>query len=257
MRNVRKLLFPVVLCCLATAMAVAQSVVDAGEIVQKIDRKQPVQLSNAVIRGTLDLTELSNQKQTKNSKWGNEEYKSRVEAPLVFRNCTFEGDVIAYKVLDENGKARTIWNGEKQIVYTADFKERVVFENCTFKGKSEFKYSEFAEEAVFTNSKFQRDANFKYADFREDARFAGSDFGRDANFKYANFHSGANFTDIRVDSRADFKYTDFREGVSFTKTRFGGDADFKYTDFGNRGDFTNADFGERPDFKYAKGRRSM
>lgn len=257
MRNLSNLLFFVVLCCLGATWAVAQSSVNASEIIQKIDRKQQVQLSNVVVRGTLDLTELANQRQTKSSRWGNEEVKSRVEVPLVFRNCTFEGDVIAYKVLDENGKARTNWNGEKQVVYTADFKERVVFENCTFTGKSEFKYSEFAEEAVFSNSEFRQEANFKYADFREEARFAGSDFGRDANFKYANFHSEALFMDIRVDDRADFKYADFREGVSFAKTRFSGYADFKYADFGNRGDFTNVDFNGRPDFKYAKGRRSM
>lgn len=239
------------------SFAHAQSSLNAKDIFQKIDRKQEVNVQDAVIRGTLDFTELANQQRVRNSKLGNEEYKSQVEVPLTFRNCTFKGDIIAYKTLDQDGKSRSNWLGNDQVLYTADFKEKVIFENCTFEGKTEFKYSDFAEIAVFNDGKFRYEANFKYADFHEDARFEGSDFGRNANFKYAEFRSAALFTEARIDDYADFKYAEFRNGASFLKTKFRGSADFKYAEFSREGNFTNADFSDRPDFKYTKGRRNM
>ena len=237
------------------SLAHAQSSLEAKDIFQKIDRKQEVNVRDAVIQGTLDLTELANQQRVSNSKLGNEEYKSRVEVPLTFRNCTFKGDVIAYKTLDKDGKSRNNWNN--QILYSADFKEKVIFENCTFEGKTEFKYSDFAEIVVFNDGKFRYEANFKYADFHEDARFEGSDFDRSANFKYADFRSAALFTDARIDDYADFKYAEFNNGASFLKTKFNGSADFKYAEFSRAGDFSGADFRSDPDFKYTKGRRNM
>lgn len=235
----------------------AQSSLDASDVVRKIDDKRPIEIRDATIRGTLDFTELANQQRVRNSKMSNEEYKSRVEVPLTFRNCTFKGDVIAYKTLNKDGGGLFNWGGNDQTLYTADFKERVIFENCTFEGKTEFKYSGFDEIAVFNDNKFRNEANFKYADFREDARFEGTDFGDNANFKYANFRGTALFTDARIDAAADFKYAEFSDGAKFVKARFSGEADFKYAEFNRAGDFSNANFRSRPDFKYTKGRYTM
>ncbi len=235
----------------------AQSAMDAADIFRKMDDKREVNVQNAVIRGTLDFTELSNRQKVSKSRMGTDEYKSRVEVPLTFRNCTFKGNVIAYKALDKDGKARSSWSGNDEVLYTADFREKVIFENCVFEGKTEFKYSDFNEIAVFNGNRFHSEANFKYANFREDARFEGVDFGDDANFKYANFRAAALFTDARMDDEANFKYAEFNDGASFRKTDFRGDADFKYAQFNRQGDFTNADFRSQPDFKYTKGRRNM
>ena len=257
MKNNRFSLFVVAFLLAFANLVQAQSSLDANDILRKIDDKRPIEVRDAVIRGTLDFTELANQQRVKNSKMSNEEYKSRVEVPLTFRNCTFKGDVIAYKTLDKDGKSIFNWGGNDQTLYTADFKERVIFENCTFEGKTEFKYSDFDEIAVFNDNKFRYEANFKYANFREDARFEGTDFGDDANFKYANFRGAALFTDVRIEDNADFKYAEFNDGAKFTKTQFRGDADFKYADFNRTGDFSNANFRNRPDFKYTKGRYNM
>ncbi len=236
----------------------AQSSLDARDILRRIDDKSQVEIRDAVIRGTLDFTELANQQRVRNSRKSNEEFKSRVEVPLTFRNCTFKGDVIAYKTLNKEGGGGLFnWGGDDQALYTADFKERVIFENCSFEGKTEFKYSDFDEIAVFNDNKFRYEANFKYANFREDARFEGTDFGDDANFKYANFRGAALFTDARIDDDADFKYAEFSREARFVKTRFSGDASFKYAEFNRSGDFSNANFRSRPDFKYTKGRYNM
>lgn len=257
MKSNRISLFVAAFFLVFATLVQAQSSLDANEILRKIDDKRPIDVRNAVIRGTLDFTELANQQRVKNSKMSSEEYKSRVEVPLTFRNCTFKGDVIAYKTLDKDGRSFLNLGGSDQILYTADFKEKVIFENCTFEGKTEFKYSNFDEIAIFNGNKFRYEANFKYANFREDARFEGTDFGNNANFKYANFRSAALFTDARIDDNADFKYAEFNDGAKFTKTRFSGSADFKYADFNRAGDFSNANFSSRPDFKYTKGRYTM
>ncbi|MEZ4904673.1 MAG: pentapeptide repeat-containing protein [Spirosomataceae bacterium] len=167
---------------------VAQKEVVAKEVFAAIDHRQSVQYDGVTIVGDLDLTELSNRK-TKKQSHGWEEIKSIVEVPVVFRNCTFKGDVIAYKHL-KDGKTTRIFNldlGDGGITYSTDFREGVVFENCNFGGNSEFKYSTFAKNVNFSGSKFQNQANFKYAVFKNDAYFSGIRFEEYANFKYADF----------------------------------------------------------------------
>ncbi|WP_247233129.1 pentapeptide repeat-containing protein [Telluribacter sp. SYSU D00476] len=253
--------FSLALVALLAVSATAQSTLSAKEIIQNIDRKFAVEVNNKTIEGDLDLTELSNKELKKRGNMDTREYKSRVEVPITFRNCTFRGDVVAYKVVGKDGKRRGLLgsvmnnDGDDQTLYTADFKEAVVFENCTFEGLAEFKYSDFAEKVSFADSKFRHQANFKYAKFNEGARFANVDFTDSANFKYAKFSDEANFANTRISQVADFKYANFQDGVTFKGTHFQGYADFKYTDFKREGDLSQVTFSRGSDFKYAKGSR--
>ena len=124
--------------------AMAQKEISAKTVFEMIDKKQAIEYDGVTIIGDLDLTELSNKHIEKDGKW-EKKYKSVVEVPLIFKNCTFKGDFIAYKNI-ENGKRRHIgninitWNGNGE-TYSTDFEENVVFENCKFEQDSEFKYS--------------------------------------------------------------------------------------------------------------------
>ncbi len=243
------------LTALTTVSVYAQKQVSAKEIFQAIDKNQTVQYDGVVITGDLDFTELSNRK-VKNQK-GWEEIKATVEVPVVFRNCTFKGDVIAYKHIEENGKRNKVFNIEFDggTTYSADFRENVVFENCIFDNGSEFKYSTFSKLANFSGSKFSHQANFKYAKFRQEASFAGIGFGDYANFKYADFVRRANFDNVRFRDYADFKYAEFSEKVTFANTHFQRHADFKYADFHGSVAFDKTDFDGSMDFKYSNGKR--
>ena len=237
----------------------AQKEVSAKSIFEAIDKKQQIQYDGVVVVGTLDLTELSNKKR-KNNKASWDEYKSTVEVPVVFRNCTFKGDVIAYKNLSKDGKRKNIAGfnielGESSTTYSTDFPENVVFENCTFEGDSEFKYSNFARVANFSGTKFSQQANFKYAHFKGEASFSGNQFSEYANFKYADFDDQVYFKNARFRDYADFKYAHFHDGVSFKSGRFQRHADFKYTNFSNDTDFQSTDFEGSTDFKYSNGKR--
>lgn len=251
-----KRLLIILLVVFSTLATYAQKQIAAQEIFQAINKKQLVQYDGVVVTGDLDFTELSNRK-VKSQKGGWEEIKTVVEVPVVFRNCIFKGDVIAYKHLQDGKKARIlnldITNGG--VTYSADFRENVVFENCTFENGSEFKYSTFSKVAHFIGSKFAEQANFKYAQFRQDALWAAVKFNEYANFKYAEFDNKANFEDARFFDYADFKYTEFDEKADFTKSRFRRHADFKYAEFKDRALFDKTDFEGSADFKYSNGKR--
>lgn len=244
-----------------SAAVFAQNQVNAKDVFTKIDQKQTIAYEGVTITGDLDLTELSNQKQKNDSKWGGQKsFESKVEVPLVFKNCTFKGSVIAYKVVKTGDKSHRILgfevNGDNNDVYTADFQENVIFENCTFEEETQFKYSDFGGRTSFAGSRFSHDANFKYANFKNSATYDKCQFAGYANFKYADFKDLANFQENTFRAMADFKYSNFAEGVSFSGSTFRAFADFKYTDFNREGNFNNTNFAAGSEFKYASGRRA-
>jgi uncharacterized protein YjbI with pentapeptide repeats len=255
-----KKLLILLFCAFVGTTVSAQKEVAAKSIFEQIDKKQVVDYQDITIVGTLDLTELSNKKRIKKIKSDYEEYKSVVEVPVSFKNCIFKDDMIAYKNIEDEknrkiGNANINWSTGDGTTYTTDFEKSVVFENCTFEGKSEFKYSDFVEKSSFTGTKFAQSANFKYADFKQEINFSKCNFNEYANFKYSNFKQDADFYDVKFNHYADFKYSNFNERVTFKSSIFKNQADFKYTDFKNEGIFDNTKFSNGVDFKYSNGKK--
>jgi uncharacterized protein YjbI with pentapeptide repeats len=232
----------------------AQEQISASLVVEAINKKQSVQYDGIIVTGDLDFTELANRR-SKSNGWNSEEIKSTVEVPVVFRNCTFQGDVIGYKNSQE-GKRK--WGiGDDNITYSADFDRHVVFENCIFEKQAEFKYSHFRQDANFSGTHFKGSANFKYADFRQLAQFGGAKMNEYANFKYAEFRTRSDFANVIFRNNTDFKYAKFSDPVSFRGSRFQQHADFKYCNFSDGADFDNTDFDSGSDFKYSNGKRYL
>jgi uncharacterized protein YjbI with pentapeptide repeats len=222
----------------------AQSRVDAKDILKSIDDGKAVSFSNAEIVGDLDLTSIQDKEADKNnrrSRNSTEVFWYRVRSPLTFIDCTFKGDVIAY-YHDER----------KNETHNAVFHDDVSFQGCEFQGKSAFKYSKFYEGADFSKTTYRREALFKYTKFSTEVSFAGSLFAGVANFKYTDFPRKADFANAKFSDDAIFKYTDFPHGVSFKNTVFQGDADFKYSEFCEPFDFDGTEFEDSVDFKYTK-----
>ena len=256
MKNLLFLCFLLVSSTLATA----QGTIDAKQVFNQINSGQKAAYVEATISGDLDLTELSTKRLLeKSSRWGDQNaYKSKVKVPLIFKNCRFTGNVLAFKVIAKDGSNRRILgieiDGSNNDVYTADFEEEVIFDNCVFEGETQFKYSDFDRLVKFMGCRFKKNANFKYAHAKTDAIFSGSVFEEYADFKYANFNSSADFQKTTFNSYGDFKYTKFKEASNFDYTTFKGYADFKYTNFRQHANFNNTSFTGRSDFKYARGR---
>lgn len=233
----------------ALAPALAQTTVDASDIINRINRKESVSYQNATITGDLDLTNLANRKEVREGSWHGDsrEFLSVVEAPVSFKNCTFKGKVIAYHT-DESDERRLL--SRNNTVYNADFAEAVTFENCTFNEDAAFKYSHFGQRALFTNNTFREEALFKYAKFNSAADFSGSTFRGQADFKYTKFNESSAFRKAAFERYADFKYTKFDESVDFQQARFTSTADFKYTHLPRGTNFDDARFEGSTDFKY-------
>lgn len=229
------------------APALAQTTVDAKDVIAKINRKETITYQNTIITGDLDLTNLANRKEVRDGGWGDQEqYLSVVEVPLSFKNCTFRGKFLAYRTEDQDKKRQRINN----IVYNTDFTEAVTIEGCQFEGDAAFKYSNFQQRAIFTDNTFRSEAIFKYTKFRNAVNFSNSTFRGYADFKYTKFDESSAFQNARFERQADFKYTTFDEGVDFQRATFSGNADFKYTNFPRGTTFDNARFSGSTDFKY-------
>ena len=251
------------LLLLLPALSIAQTRVDAKEIIAKINRGEAVSYKNARIEGNLDLTQLSNKQLKKETDTEDQSkvYISTVTAPMSFTNCTFSGHVLGYFNPDNfdlsNGNTvRNLtksWVGEaKNEVYNTNFEKEVKFLNCTFEQSSNFKYSEFKEAASFAGSRFGKEAVFKYTKFEKAADFNKAQFENGAVFKYVKFPQQPDFSGATFAGETDFKYAQFPEGVNFQKTQFKDFANFKYTQFAEPLQLKGAAFKKEGDFKYTQ-----
>jgi hypothetical protein len=231
-------------------LTIAQTKVDASEIIAKINRGEAVNYKNVEITGNLDLTKLSNMKLKKEKGDNNstKEYISTVTAPVTFEKCTFNGSVLGYFNPD-NGVNVVKSSNE---VYNTNFEKDVRFENCTFEDDAAFKYSEFKGKVSFAGSRFEEEALFKYAKFKETADFGKAEFEDDANFKYVTFPTVANFKNAQFNEEANFKYAKFQKGADMQQATFNGNADFKYTQFSESANLKGTSFKGSTDFKYTK-----
>ncbi len=237
-----------------TVAANAQDQIEAMKIIDGINQKQNIQYDGLTVVGDLDFTELQNKTRKEVRGWSGGEYKSVVEVPIVFRNCTFKGSVIAYKNLKDSKRTKLLGipiDNQDGTTYSADFRKNVVFENCVFEQQSAFKYSTFSQIVNFKGSKFSQDANFKYAKFEAESDFSEASFSGLISFKYANFREKSYFEKADFRAYADFKYTEFRNPVSFNSSVFKAYSDFKYTHFPTGSTLNNTDFRAGTDFKYS------
>lgn len=221
---------------LVTFISFAQKTVKASDIIKDIKAGKNISIQNATIEGILDFTDMEEKlkdlPKRKKSRWswwgknsGDNKVENSIKVEISFKNCTFKDDVLAY-IPDSDYSGYT---------FTASFEEKTMFENCTFKRKAMFKYSDFDEDSSFANSDFQDDSTFKYAKFKQTSSFERTKFENEATFKYAKFSTLVSFANSVFNESATFKYTQFRNGVSFNNTKFEEDLNIKYTNV--RGDF--------------------
>lgn len=215
----------------------AQESMDANEIIRKINKGETVNLNGVKIVGDLDLTDLENREQERGNK---DSYFSRVDVELIFVNCVFTDDVLAFYCKEYSEEC-----------YRADFNKSVTFIDCTFNGETSFKYSDFSGGVVFNKNTFTQEANFKYSKFKNEATFQGCRFREETNFKYAKFSGFVNFHEAEFMKEVSFKYSKFPEGAMFSDAHFHNEVDFKYTEFAGNVVFEGAQFDGEVDQKYS------
>jgi uncharacterized protein YjbI with pentapeptide repeats len=216
---IQKLLLCPLLPLLVVLAAPAQTRVESREIIEKINRGEPVSYRNAQIVGDLDLTALANQQAEPGSSSGQTFYVNTVQTSLQFTGCSFAGAVIA-----------TRQPGHTQIFYTK-FAGDARFQNCTFKGENNFRHAVFASGATFEGSRFGAGTDFRHTEFTQSPSFRGTAFGGEVEFRHTTFRESPDFTKAVFGRGADFRHVEFPGGVRFEHAVFEAPADFNHAEF--------------------------
>ncbi len=238
---VRALSAPVFLLCIfaaVVAVTVAQSdgdgreVVQASEILEKIEKGEPVNYDNRVIEGNINIRD------PKDLDISMKEIRSQIS----IQYCLIKSEVDFSNVLF----------GESVSFNNSTFLARANFNNSFFNKNAKFDGVRFNNGGNFTQALFFRDACFSWARFNQDAKFMDAgfvgnlDFG-DANFNHiADFSRAihikfANFHGVSFNGTANFQGANFMHG-SFSDAVFNGTADFSNVLFRSTFDFANAVF---------------
>jgi hypothetical protein len=136
-----------------------QTVYQADDIIQQINNKETVQISDAVINGDLDFTQMK--KKYKGGRYGirggiAQEYFTRIEAPLTFANCVFTGDIIT--------RSEVKVGREKKENFTT-INAAMTFADCAFDGLVTFESIGISEVLTFRSCIFKKTLRFEHASF--------------------------------------------------------------------------------------------
>ncbi len=245
-------------------------VVPAQEILDKIERGEPVEYDHVIVEGDLDLGKLELPKRHVNRTWDEIEYYGlsenasfvsssiRISDSNINGNISF-GNAIFSNLVDFSGSA---FNGDADFRGSA-FNGNASFEGSAFNGDADFWDSAFNGNAYFRDSAFNgmptsgarlstalptsgarlstATAYFGDSAFNGDCRLQGLGFQRHCLLRGSAFNGTAYFMGSAFNGAAYFGDSAFNGTADFGDSDFNGDANFGGSDF-NNSDFSSAQF---------------
>lgn len=230
MNQITRLFVSFVTLSLASLATSAQTKVDSREIIDRVNKGEPVAYRNAQIVGDLDLTQLKNQGVRGKDNTSQTFHVSLVEVPFLFTDCTFTGDII------------TTRQPEQANIYVTNFTREAKFQNCTFKGAGAFRHALFSDKITFDGSQFEQKADFMHAVFSTRPTFKRAIFTDEVNFRHTEFDKGVDFAKATFEQAIDFRHTGFADDVSFEQATFTKQADFSHAEFSTRAQWSGVSF---------------
>lgn len=206
--------------------------VPASEILAKIQKGEPVEYEDVIVKDYLDISKLNLPKD------GN---KFRISSRIAITNSRIL-DLVEFKntVFQENVDFfGTKFGGDNEFFGSASFF------NSQFDGLASFGFAKFEDAVNFRGSKFKWGADFTYCEFKGPVDFCGSQFDANVTFISSRFFPDADFSDSRFKS-AFFGGCNFN-GVNFEKAVFVDDVDFKGSEFSRGTDFRRVQFNGKVD----------
>jgi hypothetical protein len=177
----------------------SRKVVPATEILDKIEKGEPVDYDGVVIEGNLDLTNL--------------------DLPIEFiERDWFE---LHLGLLPERYRV----NSSIKIV-NSEIRDDVDFKNAVFKGLIDFTSTKFSKMAEFSGSDFCEGVVFWKVVFTDEAHFRQTGFTKNARFIDTKFLGQADFENTNFSKSANFAYAEFFDKSIFGRTAKG----FQFTD---------------------------
>lgn len=196
---------------------------DAGRIIQNINKGKAVVVQGKIITGDLDFTAVK-----KTIVFSSSLRISDIIIPVTFIDCIFMGKV-------------TTTGKKDQSTLVTRFASTVTFEACDFRS-----------DADFSNCTVEGDVNFTGAIFREKALFNNVTFrGRQTYFTAFSAEKQFSMQESRIDGSADFFKGKVTGKMSFQSTDFLGTARFSDLDCSGKCDFSMATFRKDALFTYA------
>ncbi|MGV8126934.1 MAG: pentapeptide repeat-containing protein [Methanothrix sp.] len=208
--------------------------VPAQEILDKIERGEPVEYDHVIVEGDLDLYRLELPKRWANRTDFEVEYIGLSEdVMLVSSSIRLNDSAINGKISFSNAR----------------FINPVDFSHSHLNGSAFFGDSAFNGTADFGGSVFNGTANFRGSAFNDYADFGGSVFNGTANFRGSDFNGTASFWRSAFNDDASFWYSDFNGTAIFWRSAFNDYADFRGSAFNGTADFRGSDFNDYADFR--------
>jgi len=234
-------------------------VVQASEILAKIENGTRVDYKFVVVEGDLDLSELDlptghvERTEYEIAFMKLTEEVKLVASPINITNSMIQGNVSFGNAIFMNSTIFrwTNFSGGYTNFVGADFVGAADFWSADFSGIAYFIGANFGSDADFGYADFDDNTNFWCANFSDNASFWGADFGDNTNFWCANFSDNASFGDAYFDGASDFNGVDFCGYADFYDAYFDGASDFRYADFYGYADFYDAYFDGASDFSGA------
>lgn len=177
-----------------------QEVVQASEILAKIERGELVNYSQKTIEGDINLSDLKLPKIRINRTMDEIEYhglsenQTIVESMLFFQDCLIKGDIDFSNVC---------------------FLEPVTFWNSSIVGYADFSGAQFDLFGIIS-SKFNQSVDFSYSQFKEDAYFPYSEFNQSVDYRRSQFNKSVFFNESKFDKQIDFSMSRFNQSIDFS-----------------------------------------
>ena len=223
-------------------------VVPAREIMDKIERAEPVEYDHVIVKGDLDLRGLDLPR-------GQVGSRIAIECSAIVDNVYFRNSIFNHAV-GFNGSTFNSTADFRGSSFTGDvnfrkskFNGYVSFKNSVFNCKATFLGSNFTGTANLLNSTFNCDADFRNSHFNDIALFQDSHFNGIAQFWDSQFNDTANFKSSHFNNTADFWDSVFNGMVQFWDSHFDGTADFKGVHFNDDVHFEFLYFNNKAVFK--------
>ena len=266
-------------------------VIQASEILAKIERGEDVEYDGVIVEGDLDISGLELrtvhvERTDRELRQGLSSDLKEVQSEIIIVNSDIRGKInfsnVCFKKtvrLSRDNRSR-----RSSIVIFAHyvnfrgtkFDTNATFSgvkfNCAsfmrtkFSGDANFNGVKFVEDVDFTKAEFSREAIFQQAKFGGKARFGEVQFGAKTNFMFAEFNKYAGFGEAQFSGKANFQQATFgdkvwflgvvfRKDTDFIETKFKGDSHFIKATFCRDNKFMDAQFGGKADFREATFRK--
>jgi hypothetical protein len=239
--------FLAVLLLMVAGSAEPSRVVQAEEILKKIELGMPVEYDNVTVVGDLNLSGLNLPRATsRRTLIMVLFYKPMVEFPGLME---FSPGLIASPgLLDHEiivASPISIVNSVIEGSMNFDgivFQNTSVFTGTRFEGPAFLRASRFNKSAHFWSVQFNDTVDFSHAQFNQTADFRLSQFNRTSNFGRAQFDRATRFTSSQFNDTADFQYVQFNQTTNFERAQFKQTAKFWYAKFNDTANFNYAQF---------------